>query len=252
MLVIDIGNTSTALGRVTRTGKVQGVRRLGTHAGSVASIRSVVAEVVGKRRTGAAVLSSVVPKRRAVWNRVLQEAGISSRLFVDHETELGVGIDYPKPAQIGADRLANAAGAARRYGLPVVIADFGTALTFDVILEDRGYVGGVIAPGLPLMFDYLSERTALLPRIQPRKTDAPYGRSTEAAMRIGAQVGYRGIVREILAHLADAPEVGDYTVVATGGHAKWVMEYLDQPVVYDKDLTLFGLGVIGDLAGISP
>jgi len=93
-------------------------------------------------------------------------------LWLDSKLNLGVGIDYPKPRSIGADRLANAAAAAELYGFPAVVVDFGTAVTFDVISERRAYVGGVIAPGLEAMTNFLYQRTALLPRIslkEPRR-----------------------------------------------------------------------------------
>jgi type III pantothenate kinase len=82
-----------------------------------------------------------------------------------------VGIDYPKPNSIGPDRLANAVAARRRFGAPVVVVDFGTAVTFDVVDARGNYVGGIIAPGLAAMTDYLHEKTALLPKIQIRESN---------------------------------------------------------------------------------
>ena len=85
------------------------------------------------------------------------------------KTLRGVGIDYPKPDTIGPDRLANAVAARHRFGAPVVVVDFGTAVTFDVVNRAGNYVGGIIAPGLAAMTDYLHEKTALLPRIKIRE-----------------------------------------------------------------------------------
>src|ERR1035438_9519599 len=81
----------------------------------------------------------------------------------------GVGIDYPQPQTIGPDRLANAVAARHRFGAPAVVVDFGTAVTFDVVDRAGNYVGGIIAPGLAAMTDYLHEKTALLPRIKIRE-----------------------------------------------------------------------------------
>src|SRR5208337_2858073 len=111
----------------------------------------------------------------------------------------GVGIDYPKPDTIGQDRLANAVAAHKRFGAPVVVVDFGTAVTFDVVNRAGNYAGGIIAPGLAAMTDYLHEKTALLPRIRIREVKTAIGRSTEQAMLIGAVHGYRGLVRELIA-----------------------------------------------------
>ena len=81
--------------------------------------------------------------------------------------DLGVGVDYPQPRSIGADRLANAAAVAQLYGVPAIVVDFGTAVTFDVVSAAGDYVGGVIAPGLEVMTNYLYQRTALLPKCAP-------------------------------------------------------------------------------------
>ena len=156
----------------------------------------------------------------------------------------GLSIDYPKPETIGADRLADAAGAVSRYGAPVLVMDFGTALTAAVVTSDRVWRGGVIAPGFPLMRDYLFERTAKLPRMKIGSGRAPkIGRSTEEAMRFGALVGYRGMVREIVTELKKNFKT-DFNLVATGGFAKWVLKDLDLPFTIDPTLTLYGAGLI--------
>jgi type III pantothenate kinase len=155
-----------------------------------------------------------------------------------------MGIDYPKPETIGADRLADAAGAVARYGAPVLVMDFGTALTAAVVTSDRVWRGGVIAPGFPLMRDYLFERTAKLPRMELGRGAAPkIGRSTEGAMRFGALVGYRGMVREIAETLRR--NFGeDFKLVATGGFARWALRGAGMPFAIDPTLTLFGAGLV--------
>lgn len=158
-----------------------------------------------------------------------------------------ISIDYPKPETIGADRLADAVGAVSRYGAPVLVMDFGTALTAAVVTSDRVWRGGVIAPGFPLMRDYLFERTAKLPRMKIGSGRAPkIGRSTEEAMRFGALVGYRGMVREIVAELKKNFKA-DFRLVATGGFAKWVLKDLDLPFAIDPTLTLYGAGLIASI-----
>jgi type III pantothenate kinase len=164
-------------------------------------------------------------------------------LVVNASLPMNITVDYPDPGKIGADRLADACGGVARYGAPLVVADFGTALTFDVILPDNRYVGGVITPGLPLMTDYLCERTALLPRVELAGECPRMGRSTEEAMRIGAEVGYRGIVREIMTYLRQTAQV-NFKLVATGGYAAWALRGMDMEYVIDESLTLFGLGYI--------
>ena len=119
--------------------------------------------------------------------------------MVNHEAKLGVDIDFPKPQSVGADRLANAAAVANdQLDRSIIVVDFGTAVTFDIVDTRPAYVGGVIAPGLDSMTRYLHRRTALLPRIEIRDPNSAIGKSTEHAMLSGAFHGYRGLVIEII------------------------------------------------------
>ncbi|MEI6892780.1 MAG: type III pantothenate kinase [Pontiella sp.] len=241
-LVIDIGNTSTSVGYY-RNGKVTAVGRCESHFQSVEEVRPLCT----KKAVDAVIIASVVPPVNARWEKALRAFGLPAPLFVSCKLELGIPIDYPKPDKIGADRLANAAAAARLLGTPSVVCDFGTALTFDILDEKRGYKGGIICPGLPLMFDYLAEKTALLPRVLPSKTKAVVGRSTQQAMQIGARLGYRGMVREILHSLEKDFGVKNLPVCCTGGYAGWIFKDWDVPATIDPKLTLRGIGIIGEL-----
>mgnify|MGYP003214769917 CR=1 FL=1 len=166
--------------------------------------------------------------------------------FLSCDSRLGVGIDYPSPRQIGADRLANAAGAVAYYGYPCIVVDFGTAVTFDVIGPERTYLGGAIAPGLASMGDYLARNTALLPAIEPHEPKHAIGTSTVEAMHSGAVYGYRGMVKEILAKLEE--EVGRRpTVVATGGDAALIARGVPRIDHVDPDITLNGLRMVAGL-----
>ena len=243
-VVIDVGNTSTGVG-LYDAGKISRV----THVkGGIAKEPAACAEAVRKAARGkvaGAVLGSVVPRVNAAWQRLVRRESGLPLLAVNADVAMDVTVDYPDPSSIGADRLADACGGVRRYGAPLIVADFGTALTFDVVTPDRRYVGGVITPGLPLMTDYLYERTALLPRVELAGACPKLGRSTQQAMRIGAQVGYRGIVREIVTYLRESLRC-DFKLVATGGYADWALKDSGMEFVIDKELTLFGLGCIGE------
>lgn len=234
-LVIDIGNTSTSLA-LARGLKLSSVQ----HTPSITPALKI--RTIPER----AVIASVKPGVNKSWERFLKAQGILEILWVNHTVHLGVSVSYPRPETIGADRLANACEAAAVYGSPVVVCDFGTALTFDIVKKKEGYVGGIICPGLPLMFDYLAEKTALLPHIRPVKTTQVVGKSTEEAMRIGAHLGYLGMVKEILAELKKELGLGT-KVCATGGFAKWVFEGWEHPVPVDPHLTLKGLARIASL-----
>jgi len=241
-LVIDIGNTSTAVG-YCRNGGIFGAGRCESRFRTLGEVLPLITV----RPVDAVVVASVVPDINTAWKRALKKAGLPVPLFVSHELELGVPVDYPRPEKIGADRLANAAAAARLMGTPSVVCDFGTALTFDVLDGKRGYIGGIICPGLPLMFDYLAEKTALLPHVEPVKTKAVVGRNTKQAMQIGARLGYRGMVREILQSLENDFGVKKLPVCCTGGYAGWIFKDWNVEAIIDPKLTLRGLGIIGEL-----
>ena len=160
------------------------------------------------------------------------------------KTVRGVGIDYPKPNSIGPDRLANAVAARHHFGAPSVVVDFGTAVTFDVVDARGNYVGGIIAPGLAAMTEYLHEKTALLPRIKIREVKSPIGKSTEHAMLVGAVHGYRGLVRELIGELKRELKARRLPVVATGGYAKLIASKLPEISAVEPNLTLEGLRLV--------
>lgn len=242
-LAIDVGNTSVAIGVVSDK-RVRNVAHVRGGISSFDEVERALASIVSKTKVDGAILCSVVPSDNRRWKKVLKKHVGKNPFEVTHTSKLGVSIDYPKPASIGPDRLANACGAVAKFGAPVIVADFGTALTFDVISKEATYIGGVIAPGLPLMTEYLADRTELLPMIKLKGRCGKVGRSTEGAMRIGAHVGYRGMVREIITHLKEGLESEKVALCATGGFAKWVLEDAGMHFAVEPNLTLYGLGRI--------
>lgn len=243
---MDVGNTAATIA-VSVDGSIAARGRLLTVDNNAVNIRKALARLLGKRRAGAAVFCSVVPRVNKLWLRELRTIVGRNIVEVSHKVDLGLRIRYPKPQTIGADRLADACGAAWLYGAPVIVADFGTATTIDVVSRDGAYEGGVIAPGPMIVTDCLAERTALLPRIKAFQRCGGIGKSTLSAMTIGAVVGYRGLVREITEHLLRA--MGERTVklCATGGYAGDVLNGLDMPFIINPDLTLLGLWRIHEL-----
>ena len=239
VLLIDIGNTRTTVS-VVRRGRIGRMIPLRGGLKSKSAVIELVRGLGGRDKLTGAGVSSVVPGVNEAWRVGIEQTLGVSPVFVDHRSKMDVAIDYPRPASIGADRLANACAALKRYGAPVIVADFGTALTFDVINSRGAYTGGVIAPGLPVMTDYLAENTALLPRIKLEGALQPVGRSTPGAMRIGAKIGYRGMVREIVSYLEQNLK-GPVQLVATGGYARWALDSLDLPFRFDAALTLYGI-----------
>ncbi len=242
-LLIDVGNGRTKLGLASREA-VLDRRELPTRGLTAAALKKAAKGWAFSR----AVSCSVVPKAGPALRRAFGRSLIELR----HTTPMGIGIRYPRPESIGADRLANAAALSAmfaRRGRPGIVIDFGTAVTFDLLSADHCYIGGVIAPGLRLMTDYLHDRTALLPKVRLREPDAAIGQTTEAAILAGAAIGYRGMVSGILAALRkELPGGKNAVVVATGGDAEWITSGMSEKIAVEPDLTLHGLRLVGNLA----
>jgi type III pantothenate kinase len=243
ILLFDIGNTHTHVGladdrRVRRQTDIPTLTWFGGGA------TALVKKFTGAAKIDGAVLCSVVPRATPLVRKSVRTVWKLDTLELTPQTIRGVGIDYPKPNSIGPDRLANAVAAKFHFGAPVVVVDFGTAVTFDVVDARGNYVGGIIAPGLAAMTDYLHEKTALLPKIKIREIKSAIGKSTEQAMLVGAVHGYRGLVRELIGELKRELRVKKLPVVATGGYAKLIAAKLPEISAVDPDLTLEGLRLV--------
>jgi len=240
ILLFDIGNTHTHIGiaNLRRVIRWIDLPTKSWETGTAArKLRTFVRSTV---LTGAAICS-VVPRATPRIQSVLRVNWGLKAVELSAKSISGVGIDYPRPGTIGPDRLANAIAARHHFGAPVVVVDFGTAVTFDVVNGKGNYVGGIIAPGLAAMTDYLHERTALLPRIKIREVRSPIGKTTEHAMLIGAVHGYRGLVRELILELKQALNVKALPIIATGGYAKLIAAKLPEITAVEAHLTLEGL-----------
>lgn len=233
-LLVDNSNTRTkfALGDSAHLLSWRGV--LPTPDVTLESLAGLLQEV----EFTAALVCSVVPLKASILQEFLGSKCPTH--FLDCNSPLGMGIDYPNPSQIGADRLANAAGVLNRHGVPAIIIDFGTAVTFDVISATPAYCGGVIAPGLGAMSDYLSRKAALLPQIDLVEPPSAIGKSTTHAMQVGAVVGYRGLVKEIIAQICEELP-GKPKIIATGGDAALIAKKVKEIEAVDPDITLDGL-----------
>jgi type III pantothenate kinase len=246
LLLIDIGNTHTHFGLFDGKSCSRQTDVL-TRDWSVSTVRSRLRRFVGRECLDGAALCSVVPRCTRMLKRAVQQQWAVNCLELTPSTIHGIGIDYPKPRTIGPDRLANAVAARRLFGAPVVVVDFGTAVTFDVVNSKGKYAGGIIAPGLAAMTNYLHEKTALLPRISIREPKAIIGKSTEQAMLVGAVHGYRGLVRELIQKLKFELRAPRLPVVATGGYGDLIAARLPEITAVDPLLTLKGLQFVWEL-----
>jgi len=243
ILLFDIGNTHTHLGLADGR-RVLRLADIPTFAWLADGAPGRVKQFVGPAKIDGAALCSVVPRATPLVKKFVRATWKIETLELHAGTIRGVGIDYPKPNSIGPDRLANAVAARKRFGAPVVVVDFGTAVTFDVVDARGSYVGGIIAPGLAAMTNYLHEKTALLPKIQIREINTAIGKSTEQAMLVGAVHGYRGLVRELIGNLKRELRAPRLPVVATGGYAKLIAAKLPEISAVEPGLTLEGLRLV--------
>ena len=242
-LLFDIGNTNTHAGLADdrRVAKQMNVpTREWFDGNAVAQIK----KFVGAKKIDGVILCSVVPRATPFVKKFVRTNWNFNALELNSKTVCGIGIDYPNPNSIGPDRLANAVAAKFHFGVPIVVVDFGTAVTFDVVNAKGNYVGGIIAPGLAAMTDYLHEKTALLPKIKIVEPKNVVGKSTEQAMLIGAVHGYRGLVRGLILELKRELRAKNLPVVATGGYAKLIASKLPEISAIRNDLTLEGLRLV--------
>ncbi|HUI31422.1 MAG TPA: type III pantothenate kinase [Candidatus Acidoferrales bacterium] len=224
LLCIDVGNTTTQFG-VYDTKKLKRDYRV---ASEVVRTEDEIGIVVSSllqhdgikpRKVNGVGISSVVPNLTGILERMSKKYFNCDPLVITSELELGIRVDYDEPKAIGSDRICVAVAGFKKYGGPLIILDFGTATTFDVVSKDGVYLGGAIAPGIETAAADLQRRAAKLPRIELSFPDEVIGKTTVASMQSGIMFGavdaMEGIVRRIKISLG-----AESKVIATGGYSK--------------------------------
>ena len=241
-LLLDIGNTRTHAALAGKRIRID--KQFPTADWSSDRMGAGLKRFIGRTTISQALICSVVPLATREARAWLRLAGIKPIIF--NHKNCGLGINYPNPTTIGPDRLANGLAARAEFGSPVVVVDFGPAVTFDIINHRGNYTGGIIAPGLSAMTDYLHEKTALLPRIELRNPRTAIGKSTEEAMLIGTVHGYRGLVQALIGRIGGQLRARRLPVIATGGHAKLLAKGIPEITAVRPLLTLEGLRIASD------
>lgn len=246
-LCIDVGNTSTHYGLVAEQ-SVQATGHFPTHHFSAAPSKDFASKVapLAAQATGIS-FCSVVPAINQ--NLRASLAQFNKPIFhLTCENCTGLKLVYPQPEEIGQDRIANAIAAQTFYGTPAIVIDLGTAVTFDIVSR-QGYEGGIIAPGLAIMTDYLHQQTALLPELDPEEllqVEGAIGKSTVHAMKLGVAVGFSGMIDALLQKVIRELQSKDGTtpvVLSTGGSIANLTQDWAQKSKFVQNLTLMGLGV---------
>ena len=245
LLVLDVGNTNIVLG-VYDGEKLRASWRLSTQMTRTVdefalTLRGLLEDSPIRRgQLDAAIVSSVVPPLDAVLRAGLEKFLGAPPMFIGPGLKTGVSVRYEPPGDVGADRIVNAVAAIERYGAPVVVVDFGTATTFDVISEKREYLGGIITPGLGIASEALFARTARLPRVEIKAPEKLVGSTTVGSIQSGLYYGYLGLVDGILGRLKK--EMGaKVRIVATGGLSELLARDSQHIQEVAPDLTLDGL-----------
>jgi len=201
-----------------------------------------------KAKLGAAdvdniVICSVVPKVTGVLKKGLLRLLGRRPYIIGKDLVVPLKNLYRNPKQVGQDRLVNAYAAVMLYKAPLIVVDFGTAVTFDVISKDREYLGGMILPGLAISLDTLAERTALLPKVKLDKPKEFIGRDTKTSMLSGIVYGFAALTDDLARRIKD--KIGRQArLIATGGNIALIAGYCKSIDKIDRDLTLKGLSFI--------
>lgn len=250
LLAVDAGNTHTVLGVFDRDA-LKADWRISTRKEATADELGVTVKMLFRESgldcasVDGMIVSSVVPDLDGVLAATGRRYFGCDALFVAPGVRTGLPILYENPHEVGADRIVNAVAAVERFGAPVIVLDFGTATTFDVVSPKGEYLGGVIAPGLGISAEALFSRAARLTRVEVRKPSRVIGRNTVESVQSGLFYGYVGLVEGILARLR--AELGTPApVVATGGLAAVFERSLSFLDAVDPRLTLHGLRLIWD------
>ncbi len=252
LLSADIGNTNITFGIHDASGRVAHQWRMAsdlrrTEDEYAALLRQFEADDRKPRGewTGA-IICSVVPALTPILEQAIARVHGVDPFVLDADSRMNIRNGYKNPHEVGMDRLANAAGGRDRYGTPLIVVDFGTATTLDVISAKGVYLGGCILPGLDTSAEALFLRTAKLPRISVVGTPEPLGRTTVESIRSGLFFGAVGAVDGLIERLWDATgERG--RVVATGGLAERLAVHSRHIELADADLTLHGLWILWQL-----
>ena len=231
LLALDIGNTKIFLGIFNGRKLVCSNRISSDIRGTSGQYRSEISRIieqaeVNPRQIKGVIISSVVPALNPVFKNVFLRWLKLRPLFISARLKTIVNIKCNNPLEVGADRIAVAAAAWRIYNRkPLIVVDFGTAVTFDVVNNKGDYLGGVIAPGMEISSMALSEKTALLPLIKIRKPLRVVGKNTVECIEAGIYYGFMGMVKEIIERIKRETGIAP-VIIATGGYAGFMAKEL--------------------------
>lgn len=251
LLVIDVGNTNITLG-VYDDADLKASFRLTTNTARTSDEYGLIlcdllkARKIATEDINSVVIASVVPKlMHSLVSGIIKYLGLTP-LIVGIGTKTGIKISAVNPKEIGADRVVDAVAAYEIYGGPVLVIDFGTAITYDLINADGTFIAAVTSPGLRISANALWTQTAKLPEIEIAMPDTILAKDTVTSMQAGLVFGCIGQTEYIVKRMLKEAGIDKCKVIATGGLGKIISEATDIIEVYDPNLTLMGLKIIND------
>jgi len=248
LITIDIGNTNVVIG-IYQSKELIAHWRLSSQTARTSDecwilLSSLLkANSIDINQVQGSIISSVVPNLTATFIQVLEDYFQQKPIVVSSELEIDLKILYEDPRAVGADRICNAVAGFHYFGGPLVVLDFGTATTFDVISANNEYLGGIIAPGIELTASVLHQRAARLPKVELKFPASVIGTTTESSIQSGLMFGtvelINGLIKRIEGQLGTSIKT-----VATGGLAKLIAPYANKAILVEPFLTLDGLRLI--------
>lgn len=236
LLTVDIGNTTIAFG-VFQGRKLKSSWKIPTS--SIFSKGKVLKPI---KDIDGVIISSVVPKATPIIKKLVRNRFKISPLVLGENIKAPIKNLYRNPKQVGQDRLANAVAASELYGYPIIVVDFGTAITFDIISKRKEYLGGIIIPGIEISLEALSSKAALLPRIKLSLPKEFVGRDTVSSMKSGIFYGFGSLCDGLIGKIKK--RYGEQLVIATGGYSRLMAKFCNSMDKVKPDLTFQGLRII--------
>lgn len=249
LLAVDVGNTDITFGLFQDSELITRFRITAKMPRSSDEYGGVICNVLDQKGFSPkdvteVIIASVVPKMMYSFTSGIIKYLKCHPVVVGAGTRTGIRIETANPKEIGPDRIVDAVSAYEQYGGPIIVVDFGTATTYDLVTDGGIFLGGIISPGIRISANALWNNTANLPEIEIKSPGIVIAKETVSSMQAGLFYGTIGQSEYIIRKIKEESGLTDVKVVATGGLGKIIADNTDEIQVYDSDLTLKGLQLI--------
>ncbi len=251
ILAVDIGNTNIVIG-VYDGDNIAGSWRMVTRSEKTSDeygifiLNLLEYNNIDHKKIKSAIVSSVVPNVMHSFENALRKYFGIDAIIVGPGIKTGITISTDNPREVGADRIVGLVAAYHMFGGPLIVIDFGTATTYDVVSEKGEFKYGITSPGIQISADALWQRTAQLPSVEIKKPDSILAKNTITSIQAGLVYGYIGQVEYIIKKIKEEMNLKKMNVVATGGLGRMIFDETNMIDVYDPQLLFKGLKIIHD------